>query len=231
MNDSAANKILLVEGDPDLRQSLASVLSCGSREVTSAGSAREFRDIQSVDRFTLAIVDLNLPDDSGFAIIRFLRQTSPTRIIVHTRRDTLTDRVEAYTQGADIYMVKPTPEAELLAAVESLLRRASSQAISGVSGWRLDQTGNLIAPGGERVNLSGRQNAFIKCLMRSPGKAIARNELRKAIGIEETDESGRALDMFVRRLRGSIEAQVGQRGPIKTIYRLGFAFDAPSVDA
>ena len=118
MNDSAANKILLVEGDPDLRQSLASVLSCGSREVTSAGSAREFRDIQSVDRFTLAIVDLNLPDDSGFAIIRFLRQTSPTRIIVHTRRDTLTDRVEAYTQGADIYMVKPTPEAELLAAVE-----------------------------------------------------------------------------------------------------------------
>ena len=55
--------------------------------------------------------------------------------------------------------------------------------------------------------------------------------MRKAIGIEETDESGRALDMFVRRLRGSIEAQVGQRGPIKTIYRLGFAFDAPSVDA
>ncbi len=227
MNDSAAKKILLVEGDPDLRQTLASALSSGSRVVTGAGSAREFRDLQHVDCFDLAIVDLNLPDDSGFAIIRFLRQTSPTRIIVHTRRDTLTDRVEAYTQGADIYMVKPTPEAELLAAVDSLLRRVSAPEKSDVSGWRLDAAGNLIAPGGGRVTLSSRQNAFLKCLMRSPGKAIARNELRRAIGIEETDESGRALDMFVRRLRGSIEAQVGHRGPIKTVYRLGFAFDAP----
>lgn len=231
MSDSAAKKLLLVEGDPELRKTLASVLSLGNRAVTSVGTAREFRDLEHVGCFDLVIVDLNLPDDSGFAIIRFLRQTSPARIIVHTRRDTLTDRVEAYTQGADIYMVKPTPEAELLAAVDSLLGRVSAPAKSGSSGWRLDDAGNLIAPGGERVALSSRQNAFMKCLMRSPGKAIARNELRRAIGIEETDESGRALDMFVRRLRGSIEAQVGDRGPIKTVYRLGFAFDAPSADA
>jgi two-component system, OmpR family, response regulator len=230
MSDSATKKILLVEGDPDLRQMLATVLSSRSRDVTSAGSAREFRDLQNADRFDLAVLDLNLPDDSGFAIVRFLRQSSPARIIVHTRRDTLTDRVEAYTQGADIYMVKPTPEAELLAAVDSLLKRGGAQARADVSGWRLDQAGVLIAPAGERVNLNNRQIAFMKCLMSAPGKPVARGDLRHAIGIVETDESGRALDMFVRRLRTSIETQTGQRGPIKTIYRLGFAFDSPSIE-
>jgi len=127
MTDSAAKKILLVEGDPDLREMLAGALSSDARAVTSAGSAREFRELNGDATFDLAILDLNLPDDSGFAIVRQLRQTSPTKIIVHTRRDTLTDRVEAYTQGADIYMVKPTPEAELLAAVDSLLRRGVGQ--------------------------------------------------------------------------------------------------------
>ncbi len=231
MTDGAVKRILLVEGDPDLRQTLASALSCGDRDVTSAGSAREFRALESIRPFDLAILDLNLPDDSGFAIVRFLRQTSSTRIIVHTRRDTLTDRVEAYTQGADIFMVKPTPEAELLAAVDSLLRRGSVAPKADLSGWRLDPSGNFFAPGGERVNLSSRQTAFMKCLMRSPGKPVARDELRRAIGSEETDESGRALDMFVRRLRTSIEGQVGERGPIKTVYRLGFAFDARSFDS
>jgi DNA-binding response OmpR family regulator len=231
MTDSAAKKILLVEGDPDLRETLAGALSSDARSVTSAGSAREFRELNGDSTFDLAILDLNLPDDSGFAIVRQLRQTSPTKIIVHTRRDTLTDRVEAYTQGADIYMVKPTPEAELLAAVDSLLRRGVGQPKTDLSGWRLDQTGGLFAPGGEKVNLSTRQTAFMRCLMKAPGRAIARDELRKAIGIEETDESGRALDMFVRRLRTSIEGQVGQRGPIKTVYRLGFAFDSRTFDS
>lgn len=231
MTNGAAKRILLVEGDPDLRQTLAGALASGARDVTSAGSAREFRELNGAAPFDLAILDLNLPDDSGFAIVRLLRQTSPTRIIVHTRRDTLTDRVEAYTQGADIYMVKPTPEAELLAAVDSLLSRGVAPLKADLSGWRLDQAGSLFAPGGERVNLSTRQTAFMKCLMRAPGKAIARDELRKAIGIEETDESGRALDMFVRRLRTTIEGQVGQRGPIKTVYRLGFAFDARTFDS
>lgn len=229
--DGPAKRILVVEGDADSRQALTGALASTARAVTSAGSAREFRELSAAKPFDLVILDLNLPDDSGFAIVRSLRQTSPTRIIVHTRRDTLTDRVEAYTQGADIYMVKPTPEAEMLAAVVSLLKRVGGAPKPELSGWLLDSAGSLFTPGGERANLTTRQSAFMKCVMRSPGKALARDELRKAIGIEETDESGRALDMFVRRLRHSIEAQTGQKGPIKTVYRLGFAFDGKSFDS
>jgi len=223
MIDGVPKRILLVEGDPELRQTLTSALSLRGRDVTSAGSARDFRALGE-GSFDLAILDLNLPDDSGFAIIRELRESGLTWIVVHTGRDTLTDRVEAYTQGADIYMVKPTPEAELLAAVDSLLKRGCPRPREEASGWRLDKSGSLVAPGGEKVALTHRQVAFMKCLMGTPGKAVPRDQLRRSIGIVESDESGRALDMFVTRLRRDIEEQVKFKAPIETVPRQGFAF-------
>ena len=149
---------------------------------------------------------------------------SPPRIIVLTGRDTITDRVEGYTHGAHIYMVKPTSQAELAAAVDSLLREKADGA-GEASGWRFDKhDGFLHAPDGAKVTLSIRQMDFMKRLMRSPEKAIKRDELRRVIGIEETDESGRALDMFVTRLRREIEDQVKFKAPIETVPRQGFAF-------
>lgn len=221
---SAAKRVLIVEDDEDFRDTLQYALSSANRIVAGVSSAKDFRDKAAEDRYDLAIVDINLPDDSGFAIVRFLRETSNTKIIVLTGRDTITDRVEGYTHGAHIYMVKPTSQAELLAAVESLLRDRSAGGTE-VSGWRFDkENGFLHAPDGEKVTLSIRQMDFMKRLMRTPDKAVKRDELRRVIGIEETDESGRALDMFVTRLRRDIEEQVKFKAPIETVPRQGFAF-------
>ncbi|MEK8094223.1 response regulator transcription factor [Methylocystis sp. IM3] len=222
--------ILLVEGDAELHQSLAGLLSSAG-VVAAVSNARECRERLARSTFDLAVLDLNLPDDSGFAMVRYLRRTTRTRIIVHTHRDTLTDRVEAYTQGADLFLVKPAPEAEMLAAVKSLLGREQPSPEAEPGGWLLDKGGGLRGPGGETIRLGHRQIAFMKCLARTPGQPVGRDELRRAIGIEETDESGRALDMFVRRLRNSIEEQAHQKAPITTIYRQGFAFDPASSQA
>lgn len=225
--ERAARTILLVEGDTGLHPSLAGLLSSAGA-VTAVANAKECRERLAKTDFGVAVMDLNLPDDSGFAMVRHLRQTTRTKIIVHTQRDTLTDRVEAYTQGADIFMVKPTPEAEMLAAVMSLLRRDEPAAEEPESTWRLDKTGCLHAPDGEKIRLGHRQQAFMKRLAHAPGRPVDRDELRRAIGIVETDESGRALDMFVRRLRNSIEEQARLKAPITTVYRQGFAFDPAS---
>jgi DNA-binding response OmpR family regulator len=221
---SAVKRVLIVEDDEDLRETLQYALSTGTRIVTGVSSAKEFRERAAEDRYDLAIVDINLPDDSGFAVVRFLRETSSTKIIVLTGRDTITDRVEGYTHGAHIYMVKPTSQAELAAAVESLLREKAGGA-GDASGWRFDKDdGFLHAPDGAKVTLSIRQMDFMKRLMRTPDKAVKRDELRRVIGIEETDESGRALDMFVTRLRREIEEQVKFKAPIETVPRQGFAY-------
>jgi DNA-binding response OmpR family regulator len=224
MTSAAVKRVLIVEDDEDFRETLQYALSSRTRLVTGVSSAKEFRERAAEDRYDLAIVDINLPDDSGFAVVRFLRETSTTRIIVLTGRDTITDRVEGYTHGAHIYMVKPTSQAELAAAVDSLLREKADGA-GEASGWRFDKDdGYLHAPDGAKVTLSIRQMDFMKRLMRSPEKAIKRDELRRVIGIEETDESGRALDMFVTRLRREIEDQVKFKAPIETVPRQGFAF-------
>jgi DNA-binding response OmpR family regulator len=224
MTSAAVKRVLIVEDDEDFRETLQYALSSRTRLVTGVSSAKEFREKAAEDRYDLAIVDINLPDDSGFAVVRFLRETSTTKIIVLTGRDTITDRVEGYTHGAHIYMVKPTSQAELAAAVESLLREKADGA-GEASGWRFDKDdGFLHAPDGAKVTLSIRQMDFMKRLMRSPDKAIKRDELRRVIGIEETDESGRALDMFVTRLRREIEEQVKFKAPIETVPRQGFAF-------
>jgi DNA-binding response OmpR family regulator len=216
-------KILIVEDDEDLRETLAYALSSPARAVTALANASEFRE-KIAERYDLAIVDINLPDDSGFAVVRHLRDTSPTKIIILSGRDTMADRVEGYTHGADIYMVKPTAQAELLAAVESLLRRDTLEQGGELAGWRYDKEGSLLSPEGQKINLSVRQSDFMKRLMRSPGAAVKRDELRRVIGIEETDESGRALDMFVTRLRREIEDQTKQKAPIETVPRQGFTF-------
>jgi DNA-binding response OmpR family regulator len=221
---SAAKRVLIVEDDEDFRETLQYALSSANRIVAGVSSAKDFREKAAEDRYDLAIVDINLPDDSGFAVVRFLRETSNTKIIVLTGRDTITDRVEGYTHGAHIYMVKPTSQAELLAAVESLLRDKGAGA-GEVLGWRFDKDdGFLHAPDGAKVTLSIRQMDFMKRLMRTPDKAVKRDELRRVISIEETDESGRALDMFVTRLRREIEEQVSFKAPIETVPRQGFAF-------
>jgi DNA-binding response OmpR family regulator len=224
MTSAAVKRVLIVEDDEDFRETLQYALSSRTRLVTGVSSAKEFREKAAEDRYDIAIVDINLPDDSGFAVVRFLRETSTTKIIVLTGRDTITDRVEGYTHGAHIYMVKPTSQAELAAAVDSLLREKADGA-GEASGWRFDKDdGFLHAPDGAKVTLSIRQMDFMKRLMRSPEKAIKRDELRRVIGIEETDESGRALDMFVTRLRREIEEQVKFKAPIETVPRQGFAF-------
>lgn len=221
---SAATRVLIVEDDDDFRDTLQYALASANRIVAGVSSAKDFREKAAEDRYDLAIVDINLPDDSGFAVVRSLRETSNTKIIVLTGRDTIADRVEGYTHGAHIYMVKPTSQAELLAAVESLLR--DKTAVAGeASGWRFDRESRFLhAPNGAKVTLSIRQMDFMKRLMRTPDKAVRRDELRRVIGIEETDESGRALDMFVTRLRRDIEEQVKFKAPIETVPRQGFAF-------
>lgn len=140
---------------------------------------------------------------------RLLRDTTPTKIIVLTGRDAITDRVEGYTSGADVYMVKPTSQAELLAAIKPLLGRAIADHSSpGSAGWSLDTTdGCLLTPKGKQIRLTLRQFEFMKRLMREPGKGVRRDELRKVIEISQKGSDSRALDMFVARLRREIEEQ------------------------
>lgn len=221
---SAQKKILFVEDDADFRESLIDAFRIKGFQATGAGSVEEYEKRIRELEIDLAFVDLNLPDGSGYAVTRSLRQNSHARIIILTARETIGDRVEGYTHGADIYMIKPTSIAELLAAAEALLRpRPLSQANTS---WHLDYVSySLSGPNGSNMILTKRQNEFLYCLMNKPGELIERNELWKVISPNKTDRSGKALSMFVARLRKEIELQTSYKIPIETISGRGFIFN------
>ncbi len=226
-NRSNGKKIVVVEDDEDLRNTIIDTLSTEDYHPLGAGSVKEFKKLVAGEQIDLAIVDINLPDGSGNAIVRMLANT-PARTIVLTGRDAVADRVEGYNSGADIYMVKPTSEAELIAAASALLRRVEAEHSATQrpkSSWRLEaETGTLHAPNGGLIRLNMRETAFMERLMQTPGKVVERDELRRLVSLQDFPSGGRALDMFIARLRRRIEKDAEGIAPIVTVPRKGFAF-------
>ena len=221
---SSVKNILFIEDDADFRESLIDAFKIKGYEAIGAGSVDEFEKLTHDKKFDLAFVDLNLPDGSGFAVTRFLRQTSTAKIIILTARETVGDRVEGYTHGADIYMIKPTSIAELIAAAEALLRPRTQPVAN--NNWQLNyESLSLVGPDGSVMSLSKRQNQFLYRLMNNPGELIERTELWNAISPNKTDKSGKALSMFVARLRKEIENHTSHKIPIETISGRGFMFN------
>jgi two-component system OmpR family response regulator len=221
---STAKKILFVEDDADFRESLIDAFKIKGFNAIGAGSVEEYEKKIHETEIDLAFVDLNLPDGSGFAVTRSLRQTSGAKIIILSARETVGDRVEGYTHGADIYMIKPTSIVELLAAGEALLR--PRQATPANQNWQLNyDSHSLSGPDGSIMSLNKRQNEFLSCLMNKPGELIERNDLWKVISPNKQDKSGKALSMFVARLRKDIEKQTSHKIPIETISGRGFMFN------
>ena len=219
-------KVLFVEDDADFRATLVDAFTLKGYQSTGAGSIDEFNNLIKDKSFDLAFVDLNLPDGSGYSVTRTLRQSSDTRIIILTARETIGDRVEGYTHGADIYMVKPTSIAELLAASEAILRKRENIENPKIqSSWNLDNAKELLlAPNGKIFSLSKRQYIFLKCLFENPGILVERADLWKAISPNKNDNSGKALSMFVARLRKEIEMNTSKKIPIETVSGRGFVF-------
>lgn len=222
----ARKKVLFVEDDADFRASLVDAFKIRGYVSSGAGTVDEFNNLIRDQKFDLAFVDLNLPDGSGYSVTRTLRQSSDTRIIILTARETIGDRVEGYTNGADIYMVKPTSIAELLAASEAILRpRENTHKSKTPPTWSLDNTKEiLLAPNGKIFNLSKRQYVFLSCLFEKPGIPVERADLWNAISPNKKDNSGKALSMFVARLRKEIEMNTSNKIPIETVSGRGFVF-------
>lgn len=220
---SSARKILFVEDDSDFRESLIDAFKIKGFNAIGAASVEEYETAIQNTEIDLAFVDLNLPDGSGFAVTRSLRQKTSAKIIILSARETVGDRVEGYTHGADIYMIKPTSIVELLAAAEALLRPRLESSAS--NNWRLNYSAHsLSGPGGSIMVLNKRQNEFLYCLMNKPGELIDRSELWNAISPNKHDKSGKALSMFVARLRKEIENQTSHKIPIDTVSGKGFVF-------
>jgi two-component system OmpR family response regulator len=173
--------LLVVEDDARLSRLLKRLLSQDRHVVETALTAEEGLEVATSDLELDAIVlDVGLPDRSGFDVARTLRKKgSQVPILMLTARDSVSDRVEGLDAGADDYLVKPFAYEELLARLRALGRRPPTRKspVLKAGPIELDETTRRVAVSGKPVDLSQREFSILECLLRRPGQVLSRDQL------------------------------------------------------
>lgn len=227
-------RIIVVEDDSDLQALVVERLRMERFHVAGVGSALEFYREMAEDSFDIAIVDVGLPDASGFDIAEWLRRRGGTGVILLTGLSAARDRVNGFRSGADLYFVKPVDGDVLVEAIHSLARRivrgerSRSDPEEGELRWFFDPAQwTLQPPGADPVKLTAAEVRFIQRLIMRPGSMVPRADLRSDLGYDDDRSGDQSLDALVRRLRRKVEDQTGRPAPIQTVHGQGYLFSAP----
>ena len=213
-------RILVVDDEEDICAILKFNLSKEGYEVVTANSAEEALTLD-IASFNLLLLDVMMGGMSGFELTHRLKAdpaTAGVPVIFITAKASVRDRVEGLRRGADDYLVKPFEIEELLARVETVLRRAGKgghllRAFDVV----LDAPGHLVTQNGAPVELTPREFDLLEQLMRNRGAALYRDALYERVWGGELEDT-RTLDLHIQRLRKKLHW--GDK--IETVYRIGY---------
>jgi len=225
-------KILIVEDDRAIVQSLSRLLGREGYYVESRRSAEEaLSHLAEADSYDLALMDVTLPGEDGFACCRALRARGWRRpIIMLTGRSSAPYRVTGLEAGADDYVVKPFDPAELLARIQAQLRRTREyDAPTGdaetvtlgpdlVLHWRSRE----VRRAGELISLTDREFELLSLLARQRGTALDKLWLYQQIWGGASELGIKVLAVYVRRLRRKIEADMDNPQILQTVRGFGY---------
>ena len=212
--------ITIIEDDIALNNGIALALKNAEYSFRQLYRLGEFKDDEPTD---LIILDINLPDGSGFDFLKKLRQTSDTPVIILTAKDLETDEVTGLELGADDYITKPFSLMVLRARIDKVLRRAyiiSNNSYTDNT-YSFDFDKMEFSLNGTPVELSKTEQKLLKLLIQNKGQTLTREYLLDRIwtdGSDYVDEN--ALSVTVGRLRKKLNAA----DHIRTVYGIGYAW-------
>ncbi|MGA3180176.1 MAG: response regulator transcription factor [Verrucomicrobiota bacterium] len=196
-------RILIVEDEPDLLRSLAQALQEEGYAVdTAADGPSGLFNAQTYD-YDAVVLDVMLPKMDGWEILRRLRQTKKTPVLMLTARDQSRDRVRGLDTGADDYVVKPFDLPELFARLRALIRRGAGQAanVLAVGDIVIDTGARQITRGGRPVALTAREYALVEFLALHHGQVVTRTALYDHLFDENESSLSNLLDVHVSNIR------------------------------
>ena len=173
----------------------------------------------------LVILDVGLPDRSGFEVCRELREASAVPVIFLTARNDEIDRVLGLELGADDYMAKPFSPRELVARVRARLRRHEGGEAQRKGRFEVDAAARRIRYGGHWLDLTRYEHALLAELLRRPGAILSRAQLLDRAWPDALDSGERTVDTHVKTLRAKLRALEPGRDPIQTHRGLGYSVD------
>jgi DNA-binding response OmpR family regulator len=223
-------RILLVDDEQLITDSLSYSLKREGFEVDIAADG--LSAIQAVEetRPDLIVLDLMLPDISGFEVCRRLRTFTTTPVIMLTARGEEIDRVLGLEVGADDYLAKPFSFRELLARIQAMLRRVQLDRQTpqpqnvAMGQLSMDPVARRVYKSDQEVQLSAREFDLLAILMKNAGRAMSREELIKLVWGDDWVGDPRTLDVHVRWLRLKIEEDPATPQFIQTVRGFGYRF-------
>jgi two-component system response regulator MprA len=202
-----SSRVLVVDDDPDVRDSLSRALRYAGYQVITAVHGSEALDTLARSPVDLIVLDVLMPILDGFEACRRLRERGDaTPVLVLTARDSVDDRVTGLDAGADDYLVKPFALGELQARVRALLRRTQSgRDVLGYADLTLDADARRVTRDGQEIVLTRMEFGLLELLMRNAEQVLSYDVIRERVwGYGEAPASN-ALTVFVGFLRRKLE--------------------------
>ncbi len=226
--------ILVVDDDPAICDLLDQQLTREGFRVAIAADAEQMRTRMNLRKPDLVILDLVLPGTDGLSLAREIRAGSDIPIVMLTGKGDTVDKVVGLEVGADDYITKPFEQRELIARINTILRRTQrgknvipdeGQAVLEFEGWRLDLLGHeLHSPDAEPVHLTTYEFQLLASFARHPNQALSRDRLLDLVGHRDWEPTDRSIDVLVGKLRQKIEPDPKAPKYVKTIRGVGYKF-------
>jgi two-component system, OmpR family, KDP operon response regulator KdpE len=219
-------RVLLVDDDTTLRQTLGIGLRAAGHEVLIAADGRTALEAARDDRPDIVVLDLGLPDLSGFDVLRKLRAWSTVPVVVLSARAESSEKVEALDLGADDYVTKPFGMEELLARVRAAARRAGSDVPVLTAGdLVIDLPARRVTKGGEVVRLTPTEWSLLEMLVRTPGRLVSQQDLLHEVWGPAYSRETNYLRVYVGGLRKKLEDDPSAPRHLITEPGMGYRFE------
>lgn len=212
------NTVLIAEDEPSIAGLIKLCLSQSGYECTVAKNGLEAADLIEQKDFDIALLDIMMPGADGYELLEYLRPTGTPAIFI-TAKGELDDRVRGLSLGADDYIVKPFETRELVARVETVLRRTGRGGkMLYAFGVEADTHAHTVTKNGEQVHLTPLEYTLLEQLMRSRGAALYRDVLYNRVWGGDMEDDTRTLDLHIKRLRQKFD----WTDKIITVYKVGY---------
>lgn len=221
--------ILIVDDDEDLSFIIVEMLEGHGFSVTSAQTLEDAFALLAKNKFHLILLDINLPDGTGFELCGELRRVSTVPVIFASARTSESDRVSGLDMGGDDYLPKPYSMRELLSRVNAVMRRAygfdEQERIVTFGDVCVNLTARTVSKKGESISLSLREFDLLAYLCEHPNTALSKEKLLGEVWGVFSELEPSTLTVHIRWLREKLEDDPAAPQYIKTVYKVGYKLE------
>ena len=217
-------RILVVEDQPLIGKAIKKGLTEEAYAVDWVTTLSDGIHLANEFEYDTLILDLMLPDGSGFELLACLKKSGRrTPIIILTAKDTMKEKIEGFNLGADDYLAKPFVFEELLSRVRALTRRKYQlySKVLEIGPLKLDPIARTLTANGENVSLTAKEFAVLELFLVRKAHVLSRDKIAEHIYSEESEQGSNVIDVFINKLRRKLES-AGARDLIETVRGEGY---------